>query len=95
MSPERKVEPSAPIGVAIGTTTYGPDDVIAVAPSPGVVIPLTSGTPLYTADASRLLWAERLEAEATRIGREYGEPYGQQGAHELLAAARWLRSVSP
>jgi hypothetical protein len=81
MSAERKVEPSAWMAHdSLGQPTFETHG-------------MSGGQPLYTLDASRLVWAERLEERATvlecvddAIGPNYHE------AQALRTAARWLRS---
>jgi hypothetical protein len=89
MSPERKVEPSAP------TAWLNDDGLITIYPG---------GEPLYTLDVSRLVWAERATDEARRLYAEakaipltttdamHRANALKQQADEHYATARWLRS---
>jgi hypothetical protein len=124
MSPERKVEPSAPTHAYPGNPAYpveAPTDPPRCAPTMyAYESEIREGLPhwithvrragiegmrasderhypdaklgpiveLYTLDASRLVWAERLEEEARRIF-DMDSP---TPAAELERAARWLRS---
>jgi hypothetical protein len=134
MSPERKVEPSAPTHAYPGNPAYpveAPTDPPRCAPTMyAYESEIREGLPhwithvrragiegmrasderhypdaklgpiveLYTLDASRLVWAERLEEEARRLNRETDAD--SINRHEamleecrgLRRAARWLRS---
>jgi hypothetical protein len=97
MSAERKVEPSAWL------IEFWNGERRAVASEEEAAGHVTPGpphnviTPTYTLDASRLVWAERLEERAAELKdmsvwpvAGWAERFAE--ADELCRAARWLRS---